>query len=53
MNDYTVLKAFESHDVGDTLSLNPRQAKFLLTGGLIKVKKQDAVVTLKKTEKGE
>jgi hypothetical protein len=38
MNGYLVLKAFDAYKPGDTVSLNARQAKYLLLNGLIKVK---------------
>jgi hypothetical protein len=47
MKDYTVLKTYENHAVGDIIQLNLRQAKYLLLSGNIqpvaenKPKKED------------
>jgi hypothetical protein len=38
MSDYSVEKAFEGHAVGDVITLNSRQAKYLLLSGHIKLK---------------
>lgn len=38
MNEYAVLQAFEHHSIGDTVSLNNRQAKYLLLNGSIELK---------------
>jgi hypothetical protein len=47
MKDYTVLKVYENHAIGETIKLNLRQAKYLLLSGHIqpvaenKSKKED------------
>jgi hypothetical protein len=41
MNEYTVLQAFERHSIGDTVSLNARQAKYLLLNGCIEAKAKE------------
>jgi hypothetical protein len=41
MNDYLVLQAYEQHSVGDTVSLNARQAKYLLLNGSVQLKAKE------------
>lgn len=54
MNEYTVLKPFERYNVGDTVFLNTRQAKYLLLNGSIRLVVPEPVVeTPKKQTKGE
>jgi hypothetical protein len=42
MNKYIVLKAFEQHTVGDTVSLNARQAKYLVLNGSVALKAKES-----------
>ncbi|MGZ4953588.1 MAG: hypothetical protein ACXV8Q_00630 [Methylobacter sp.] len=44
MYEYTVLKEFEGHAVGDIIKLNSRQAKYLLLSGHIQLKAADKPV---------
>jgi hypothetical protein len=41
MNEYTVLKAYEQHIIGDTVLLNARQAKYLLLNGSVQLKTKE------------
>jgi len=43
MQKYSVLIAFEQYAAGDIILLNPRQAKYLLLSGHIKLKPADKV----------
>ncbi len=43
MNEYIVLQAYEQHTIGDTVSLNARQAKYLLLNGSVQLKAKEPV----------
>ncbi len=44
MQDYTVLNVFDGHALGDIITLNSRQAKYLLLSGHIQLKAADKPV---------
>ena len=47
MNEYEVLKPFESYKVGDTVRLLERQAKYLVLNGSLRLKPKPTATTKK------